>query len=206
MSRHSRAGLLQEASSGGFRKIARFIFGGNTRPDGAGAGEAVAMTSPVRQELMVGLHRARCIMRACVSVCVDCFVLVCTSGVPAHVYRVPAAHCSSGSKISFVCDGASRHGRNPRPHPPKPLPLPAGSLAAHCNDVTRGEDARSPACTLCRSLQRWSPSLDPSTWLSPQVLPPEAPAALDTRLGVCRHPTCITGINTLVLHSDPDTR
>lgn len=48
----------QEASSAGFRKIARFIFGGNTAAGAAGAagggssgGEAVAMTSPVRQEL-----------------------------------------------------------------------------------------------------------------------------------------------------------
>lgn len=43
----------QEASSGGFRKIAKFIFGGNTKSEGGAGSESVAMTSPVRQELMV---------------------------------------------------------------------------------------------------------------------------------------------------------
>lgn len=45
-------GTMKEATSGGFTKIARFIFGQNTRADGAGGGEVVAMTSPVQQELL----------------------------------------------------------------------------------------------------------------------------------------------------------
>lgn len=44
-------GTMREASSNGFRKIAKFIFGGNTKAEGSGS-EPVAMTSPVRQELM----------------------------------------------------------------------------------------------------------------------------------------------------------
>jgi hypothetical protein len=42
----------QETSAQGFRKIARFIFGANTAASG-GASQAVAMTSPVREELVV---------------------------------------------------------------------------------------------------------------------------------------------------------
>ncbi|KAI8468954.1 MAG: SOUL hem-binding protein [Monoraphidium minutum] len=45
-------GTMREASSSGFRKIARFIFGGNTKAGGGGGGESVSMTSPVRQELV----------------------------------------------------------------------------------------------------------------------------------------------------------
>ncbi|GBF93060.1 hypothetical protein Rsub_05671 [Raphidocelis subcapitata] len=44
-------GNMRETSSQGFRKIARFIFGANTAAGGGGS-QAVAMTSPVREELM----------------------------------------------------------------------------------------------------------------------------------------------------------
>jgi hypothetical protein len=51
-------GTMREASSQGFRKIARFIFGGNTAAAAAAAAasssEPIAMTSPVRQELVAG--------------------------------------------------------------------------------------------------------------------------------------------------------
>lgn len=44
-------GTMRETSAQGFRKIARFIFGANTAASG-GASQAVAMTSPVREELV----------------------------------------------------------------------------------------------------------------------------------------------------------
>jgi len=45
---------MRESSSAGFRKIAKFIFGGNSPAGAAGAsskGENIAMTSPVRMEI-----------------------------------------------------------------------------------------------------------------------------------------------------------
>jgi hypothetical protein len=48
---------MKQAGSAGFRAIAGYIFGGNTRAGGAsssGKGESIAMTSPVRMEIQSG--------------------------------------------------------------------------------------------------------------------------------------------------------
>lgn len=98
--------LQQEASSAGFRKIARFIFGANTRADAAGGGggggseaaggsgsEAVAMTSPVRQELVV-----RCSQRfaGCLAACfaaLQCSVYCCVAFAALSCRRSAALRC-----------------------------------------------------------------------------------------------------------------